>query len=52
LPPPPELKTQIYVLVKKPQAAPPVKIIPAKVPVHKPEVFFIRYKNKNGGGGG
>lgn len=49
LPSPPELKTQIYVLVKKPQATPPVKIIPAKVPVHKPEVYFIRYKNKDGG---
>lgn len=46
LPPPPELKTQVYVLVKKPEGPPPVNIIPAKVPVHKPEVYFIRYKNK------
>jgi hypothetical protein len=37
--------------VKKPQPGPPIKVIPAKVPVSKPEVFFIRYKNNGQAGG-
>lgn len=46
--PPPELKTLVYVLVKKPQPPPAINFIkPAPPPhPHKPEVYFIRYKNR------
>ncbi|ODN01118.1 hypothetical protein Ocin01_05563 [Orchesella cincta] len=50
LPPPPELKTLVYVLVKKPERPPPINFIrgPAGVP-GKPEIYFIRYRGKGYG---
>lgn len=45
--PPPELKTLIYVLVKKPDEAPEITIpTPAPTQPSKPEVYFIRYKTQ------
>ncbi|CAL8126842.1 unnamed protein product [Orchesella dallaii] len=51
LPSPPELKTLVYVLVKKPERAPPINFIKSgpSGPSHKPEVYFIRYKNRGYG---
>lgn len=58
IPPPPQHsdKTLIYVLHPKPEEAPPIHIPPPPVtqPL-KPEVYFIKYKNREepqGGGGG
>lgn len=58
IPPPPQHsdKTLIYVLHPKPEDAPPIHIPPPPVtqPL-KPEVYFIKYKNREaaqGGGGG
>ena len=43
----------MYVLVKKPEVAPPVTIhAPPEVPKQKPEVYFIRYANKENNGVG
>lgn len=47
LPPPPELKTQIYVLVKKPQPAPPVKIIPGSYTVNFAKHEYLNVKIRN-----
>jgi hypothetical protein len=42
-----EQKTVVYVLVKKPENYNNVKVTgPGPVRPQKPEVFFIRYKNK------
>ena len=52
LAPPPETKTLVYVLVKKPEPLPPIHIpTPAPTKPSKPEVYFIRYKSPNGEGG-
>ncbi|OXA64104.1 basic salivary proline-rich protein 2 isoform X2 [Folsomia candida] len=50
LPTPPEQKTLVYVLVKKPQSAPEIKFTkpPTTTPA-PPEVFFIKYKNNHQG---
>jgi hypothetical protein len=53
LPPLPEQKTLVYVLLRKPDPRPEVKINPAPpTKPTKPEVYFIRYKNKETGGYG
>ncbi|KAE8747300.1 Cuticle Protein Tweedle 2 [Frankliniella occidentalis] len=45
LPPQDEEKTLIYVLVKKPEEQPEVKVnVPPPTPPSKPEVYFIKYK--------
>ncbi|OXA58975.1 uncharacterized protein LOC110844907 [Folsomia candida] len=47
LPEQPQQKTVVYVLVKKPENYNNVKVTaPQQTQPHKPEVFFIRYKNK------
>ncbi|ODN01129.1 hypothetical protein Ocin01_05564 [Orchesella cincta] len=51
LPSPPERKTLVYVLVKKPQKQPEIRIRkPAPTQVSKPEVYFVKYKTPNQGG--
>lgn len=52
LPEQPQQKTVVYVLVKKPENSNNVKVVGpgARLP-SKPEVFFIRYKNKEEAGG-
>jgi hypothetical protein len=52
LPEQPQQKTVVYVLVKKPENSNNVKVTGpgARLP-SKPEVFFIRYKNKEEAGG-
>ena len=45
LPVAPETKTLVYVLLKKPDATPAIKLPPAEATKpSKPEVYFIRYK--------
>lgn len=47
LPPPPQLKTLVYVLLKKPEMNDILKISqPPNIKPSKPEVFFIRYKGE------
>ncbi|ODN01131.1 hypothetical protein Ocin01_05560 [Orchesella cincta] len=49
LPPPPEMKTLVYVLLKKPSMSDLVKISQRPKPkVNKPEVFFLRYSQPKG----
>lgn len=41
-----EEKTLIYVLVKKPEEEGPVRANQVAAPIHKPEVYFVKYKGK------
>lgn len=46
LPLPPEMKTMVYVMVKKPEKQPEIKFTrPKPFKPSPPEVFFIKYKN-------
>jgi hypothetical protein len=48
VPPPPETKTLVYVLLKKPDPTPAIVLTtPAPTKPSKPEVYFIRYKSPN-----